>query len=67
MYNVQNIVTGETKEVHFVRMHAYADSSLRVGAEVQGLFEMTKHEDEYEMQDNLNIIEDPLKAGDYKM
>ena len=67
VYNVQNIVTGETKEVHFVRMHAHADSFLAVGAEVQGLFEMTKHEDEYEMQDILNISEDPLKAEDYKV
>ena len=67
MYNVQNIVTGETKEVHLVRMHAYAVSSLAVGAEVQGLFEMAKHEDEYEMKDILNISEDPLKAEDYKV
>ena len=43
LYNVQEIVTGETKEFHFVRMRAYGDSSLAVGAEVQGLFEMTKH------------------------
>ena len=67
VYNVQDIVTGETKEVHVVRMRAYADSSLAVGAEVQGLFEMTKHQGEYEMQDILDIGEDPLKAGDYKV
>ncbi|CAM9475825.1 unnamed protein product [Ascophyllum nodosum] len=64
VYNVQDIVTGETKEVHVVRMRAYADSSLAVGAEVQGLFEMTKHQGEYEIQDILNIGEDPLNAGD---
>ena len=67
VYNVQDIVTGETKEVRVVRMRAYADSSLAVGAEVQGLFEMTKHQGEYEMQDILNIGEDPLNAGDYKV
>ena len=55
---------GQTKEVHVVRMRAYADSSLAVG---QGLFEMAKHQDEYEIQDILNIGEDPLKAGDYKV
>ena len=43
LYNVQEIVTGETKEFYVVRMRAYGDSSLAVGAEVQGLFEMTKH------------------------
>ena len=67
MYNVQDIVTGETKEVHFVRTRAFADSYLAVGAEVQGLFEMTKHQGECEIQDILNIGEDPLNAGDYKV
>ena len=67
VYNVQGIVTGETEEVHVVRMRAYADSSLAVGTEVQGLFEMTKHQGEYEIQDILNIGEDPLNAGDYKV
>ena len=67
VYNVQDIVTGETKEVHVVRMRAYAHSSLAVGAEVQGLFEMTKHQGEYEIQGILNIGEDPLNAGDYKV
>ena len=66
-YNVQEIVTGETKEVRVVRMRAYADSSFAVGAEVQGLFKMTKHQGKYEIQDILNIGEDSLKAGDYKV
>ena len=67
VYNVQDIVTGETKEVHVVRMRAYAEASLAVGAEVQGLFEMTKHQREYEIQDILHIREDPLSAGYYKV
>ena len=48
-------------------MRAYADSSLAVGAEVQGLFEMTKHWGEHEIQDILNSGEDPLKAKDFKV
>ena len=63
VYNVQDIVTVETKEVHVVRMHAYADSSLAIGAEVQGLFEMTTHQGEYEIQDILNIGEDPISSS----
>ena len=43
MYNVQEIVTGETKELHVVRMRACAGSSLAVSTEVQGVFEMTTH------------------------
>ena len=66
VYNVQDIVTGETKEVHVMRMRTNVDSSLAVGPVVQGLLEMTKHQDEYEIQDILNIGEYPLKAGDYK-
>ena len=67
VYNVQDVVTGETKENHVERTRAPADSSLAVGAEVQGLFEMTKHQGEYEIQDILNIGEDPLNAGDYNV
>ena len=44
VYNVQDIVTGHTKEVRVVRMRAYADSSLPEGAEIQRLSEMTKHQ-----------------------
>ena len=67
MYNVQDIMTGTTKEVHVARMRAYADSSIAVGAEVQGSFEITKHQGEYEIRNILDIGEDPMKAGDYKV
>ena len=67
VYNVQNIVTGVTKEVHVVQVRAYADSSLAVGAEVQELFEMKKNHGEYEIQDILNLGGDPLKARNYKV
>ena len=40
---VEDIVTGETKEVHVVRMRPYADSSLVVGADLRKVFETTKH------------------------
>ena len=43
VYVVEDIVTGETKEVHVVRMRAYAGSSLVIGAEVKDIFEITKH------------------------
>ena len=40
----------ERREVHVGQMRAhYADSSLVVGTELQGLFEMTKHQGEYEI------------------
>ena len=46
-----DIVTGKTKEVHVVRMRPYAGSSLVVGAEVREVFEMTKHQGEFEIAD----------------
>ena len=48
---VEDIVTGENKEVHVVRMSPYADSSLVVGTEVREVFEMTKHQGEFEIAD----------------
>ena len=50
-----------------MRMGDYANSSLGVDAEVQGLLAMTKHQDECEIQDILNIGGDPLKAEGYKV
>ena len=44
VYVVADIVMGETKEVHVVRMRAYVDSSLVIGAEVKDVFEITKHQ-----------------------
>ena len=67
VHNVQNIVTGETKEVPAVLMHAYADSLLAVGVSVQGVLEMTKHQGEYEIQEILNIGENPVKAKGSKV
>ena len=67
VYNVQNIVTGESKEVHAMRVRAYADSSLAIDAEVLGVIGVTKHQGEYEIQHILNNGEDPLKAGEYTM
>ena len=46
---VEDMVTGETEEVHVVRMHPYADLSLVVRAETREVFEMTKHQGEIEI------------------
>lgn len=48
-YNEQNIAIGEIEEVNVVRKHVDVDLSLDVHAEVQGLFEMTKHHGNYEV------------------
>ena len=62
---VEDIVTGETKEVHVVRMRPYADSSLVVGAEAREVFEMTKNQGESEIADVINIGKDAARVGEY--
>ncbi|CAN0217617.1 unnamed protein product [Ascophyllum nodosum] len=64
---VEDIVTGETKEVHMVRMRPYADSSLVVGAEVRQVFETTKHQGEFEIAGVINVGKDPARVGKYRV
>ena len=62
---VVDIVTGGTKGVHVVLMRPYADSSLVVGAEVREVFEMTKHQGEFETADVISVGKDPARVGEY--
>ncbi|CAN0399820.1 unnamed protein product, partial [Ascophyllum nodosum] len=64
---LEDIVTGETKEVHVVRMPPYADSSLVVGAEVREVLEMIKHQDEFEIADVISVGKDPARVGEYRV
>ena len=64
---LEDIVTGETKEVHVVRMPPYADSSLVVGAEVREVLEMIKHQDEFEIADVISVGKDPARVGKYRV
>ena len=64
---VEDIVTGETKEVHVVRMRPYADSSLVVGVEVREVFEMTKHQGEFKIAHAISVGKDPARVGEYRV
>ena len=64
---MEDIVTGKTKEVHVVRMRPYADSSLVVGAEVREVFEITKHQGEFEIADVISVGKDPARVGEYRV
>ena len=63
---VGDIVTGETKEVHVVRMPPCADSSLVVGAEVREVFEITKHQGEFEIADVISVDRGPARVREYR-
>ena len=64
---VEDIVTGETKEVHVVRMRPYTDSSLVVGAEFRKVFERTKHQGKFEIADVISVGKDPARVGVYRV
>ena len=64
---VEDIVTGETKEVHVVRMRPYADSSLVGGAEVREVFKITKHQGGFEIADVISVGKDPARVGEYRV
>ena len=59
---LKDIVSGETEEVHVVRMRTNADSPLVVGAKVRKVFEMTKYEGEFEIADVINVSKDPARV-----
>ena len=66
-YVVEDIVMGKTKEVHVVRMRAYADSSLITEAEVKGGFEISKHQGASAMADVVDVGTDPDRPGEYRV
>ena len=64
---VEDVVMRETKKVHVMRMRPYADLSLVVGAEVHYVFEMTKHQREFEIADVISVGKDPVRVGEYRV
>ena len=64
---VEDIITGETKEIHVVRMSPYADSSLVVGAEVREVLEMTKHQGEFEIAGVIRVGNNPVQGVEYRV
>ena len=64
---VEDVVMGEAKEVRVMRMRPYVDSSLVVGGEVREVFEMTKHQGEFEIADVISVGKDPARVGEYRV
>ena len=50
VYNVSNIVTGETREAHVTRMRLYADNSLNVTAPFKEVFQHIHQQGEYHIR-----------------
>ena len=50
LYVVQNIVTGETRDVHVARMRFYCEAKLRVTSRLHDFFQHLEHQAEYHIR-----------------
>ena len=57
VYGVQNIVTGEVKDVHVVRLRLYADKDLEMTAAIKEVFQHAFTQGEFEMAGIVDILE----------
>ena len=55
LYGVQNIVTGEVKDVHVVRLQFYAGKHLEMTAGFKKVFEYSFTQGEFEMAGMVDI------------
>ena len=63
VYGVQNIVSGEVRDVHVARLRFYSDSALEVTSDLKEVFQQTFNQGEFEMQALLNIGESHDGSG----
>ena len=57
MYGIQNIVTGEVKDVHVVRFRFYVEKVLEMTAALKEAFRHAFTQDEFEMVGIIDILE----------
>ena len=57
VYGVQNIVTGEAKDVHMVRLRFYAAKYLKMTAALKEVFQHAFTQGEFEMAGTVDILE----------
>ena len=60
VYGVQNIVTGEVKDVHVVRLRFYADKDLKMTVALKEMFQHAFTQGEFDIAGIVDI----LKAED---
>ena len=53
--------------MHVVRMRPHAESSLVVRAEVRELFEMTTHQEKFEVANVIRFGKDPARMEEYRV
>ena len=65
MHRVQNIVTGEVKDVHVVRLWFYTDKDLEMTAALEEIFQYASKQDEFEMAGMVDISDAKDGQGVY--
>ena len=63
VYSVQNVISGEVRDVHVARLCFYSDSALEITSNLKEVFQHTFTQGEFEMEALLNIGES-LRIGE---
>jgi len=63
VFSVQNIISGEVRDVHVARLRFYSDKELEVTTELKDVFQHTFTQGEFRMEALLNIGESPDGSG----
>eukprot|EP00903_Cladosiphon_okamuranus_P017345 g15980.t1 len=63
VYGVQNIISGEVRDVHVARMRFYSDSELDITSDLKEVFQHSFNQGEFEMEALINIGESHDGSG----
>ena len=63
VYSVQNIISGEERDVHVARLRFYSDSALEITSDLKEVFQHTFNQGEFEMEALLNMGESHDGSG----
>ena len=55
VYSVQNIISGDVRDVHVVRLRFYSDAQLDVTSDLKDVFQHSLNQGEFEMEALINI------------
>ncbi len=63
VYGVQNIISGEVRDVHVVRIRCYADSELEITSDLKDVFQRSFTQGQFEMSALVDMAEAEQGSG----
>ena len=66
MNEVQNTVTGQSRNVHMARMPSYANASLEISSEMKDIFKMTRNQGDTKLPQMSLSVKTPSKLVNNK-